>query len=408
MSGNVQTRPSRRGNHLDEVRRNNLAVVLGICHARERVSRAELTRATGLNRSTIGALVAELVELGLVDETEPSATNLAGRPSPIIVPREDVVAIAVNPEIDAVTIGLVALNGHVLKRIRFDTARVPTPEEVVNIVVAVIAGMQGELDSSYRVIGVGVSVPGLVRASDGVVILAPHLDWHDVPIAEKLADALKLPVTAANDASTGVVAESQWGAGRGARELIYLNGGASGIGGGIAVNGEILEGASGFAGEFGHTFVNSLGSVCHCGAVGCLETEVQRAPLLELLGLDSTRSEELEEALLAEIARPGGPDAAVAELLERQLGFLTIAVRNIVNSLNPELIVFGGFLGTLYAVAPDRLRDGVRQSAMVGARDGVQFGRAELGHDLLMVGAAQLAFKPVLADPASIASAVAE
>lgn len=397
------SRPARRGNNLDDVRRNNLAVVLEISHARGRVSRAELTRATGLNRSTVGALVAELVELGLVDETEPSATNLAGRPSPVIVPREDVVAIAVNPEIDAVTIGLVALNGRVLKRIRYDTARVPTPEEVVNIVAAVIAGMQSELSASYRTVGVGVAVPGLVRAADGVVILAPHLGWRDVPIAEMLSAALKLPVTAANDASAGVLAESQYGAGRGARELVYLNGGASGIGGGIALDGELFGGTAGYAGEFGHTFVNSAGSRCHCGASGCLETEVQRAPLLALLGLDSTRSEQLEETLLAHLARPEGPDAAVVALLTKQLRFLAIALRNIVNALNPELVLLGGFLGTLYAVDPERLSTAISNSALPGAGDSVRFGRSELGNELLMVGAAQLAFKPLLDDPASVA-----
>lgn len=398
------SRPTRRGNNLDDVRRNNLAVVLEIGHARGRVSRAELTRATGLNRSTIGALVAELVELGLVDETEPDATNLAGRPSPVIVPREDVVAIAVNPEVDAVTMGLVALNGRVLKRIRYDTARIPTPEEVVNIVAAVIAGMQSELTASYRTVGVGVAVPGLVRAADGVVLLAPHLGWRDVPIAEMLAGALNLPVTAANDASAGVLAESQYGAGRGARELVYLNGGASGIGGGISLDGELFAGAGGYAGEFGHTFVNSAGVPCHCGASGCLETEVRRAPLLELLDLDSTRSEELEDALLAHLARPGGPDPAVVALLERQTSYLAIALRNIVNALNPELILLAGFLGTLYAVDRDRLVAAATGSALPGARDSVRFERAELGNELLMVGAAQLAFKPVLDDPASVAA----
>ncbi|WP_233279176.1 ROK family protein [Microterricola pindariensis] len=398
------SRPARRGNNLDDVRRNNLAVVLGISHARGRVSRAELTRATGLNRSTIGALVAELVELGLVDEAEPSATKLAGRPSPVIVPREDVVAIAVNPEIDAVTIALVGLSGRVLSRIRHDTAAAPSAEEVVAIVAAAVAGMRGELGASTRFVGVGLAVPGLVRASDGVVILAPHLGWRDVPIAEMLAAELQLPVTAANDASAGVVAESQYGAGRGARGLVYLNGGASGIGGGIALDGQLFEGAAGYAGEFGHTFVNSAGSPCHCGASGCLETEVRRAPLLALLGLDNTRSEELEETLLAHLARPEGPDAAVAALLERQSGFLAIALRNIVNALNPELVLLGGFLGTLYAVAPERLSGAVSRSALPGAGDGVRFGRAELGNELLVVGAALLAFKPVLEDPASVAA----
>ncbi|WP_308468049.1 ROK family protein [Rathayibacter soli] len=396
------SRQLRQRNTVDDVRKNNLAIVLGIAHLSGRVSRAELTRATGLNRSTIGALAAELVELGLVEEHDPGARSHAGRPSPIIAPRDDVVAIAVNPEIDAVTIGLVSLSGRVLKRIRYNTARVPSVEEVVNIVAAVVAGMRGELDSSFHTVGVGVAVPGIVRERTGEVILAPHLGWHDVPFAEMLSAALELPVTAENDASAGVIAESSFGAGRAVRNLIYLNGGASGIGGGIAINGALLTGASGYAGEFGHTLVNSVGSLCHCGATGCLETEVSRAPLLSVLGLGDAESDNLEALLLEQFARAGGPNAEVRELVHRQVDFLAVALKDIVNGLNPELVLFGGFLGTLYAAAPQRLEAAVRGASIVGPRDDVRFARAELGLDLLMVGAAELAFAPLLADPAGV------
>ncbi|GAA3862411.1 ROK family transcriptional regulator [Leifsonia kafniensis] len=405
VSENPTTLPVRQGRNLDDVRRSNLAAVLGAVHVQGRVSRADLARATGLNRSTIGILVAELVERGLVDEVEPSSTRLAGRPSPSVVPREDVVALAVNPEIDAVTIGLVSLSGRVHKRIRYDTAHVPSPDEVVNIVAAVVAGMSGELDRSFRTVGVGLAVPGLVRDGDGVVILGPHLGWKDVPIAAMLSEALSLPVAAANDASTGVMAEYTFGVGRGTQNLIYLNGGASGIGGGVAIDGMLLTGSSGFAGEFGHSLVNSAGVLCHCGAIGCLETEVSQAPLLDTLGLDSTGSEQLESVLLGQFSREGGPEREILDLVHRQLDFLAVALRGVVNMFNPELVLLGGFLGTLYAAAPERLEAGVRTRALVGPRDDVRFARAELGADLLLVGAAQLAFAPILADPASFGAA---
>lgn len=397
------TKPTRRGNNLDDVRRNNLAMVLNLAHVQGRLSRADVTRATGLNRSTIAGLVAELVALGLVEEQEPGMTHLAGRPSPIIVPREDVVAIAVNPEIDAVTIGLVSLSGKVLKRIRYDTARVPSPEEVVNIVGAVVAGMRGELDSSFRTVGVGVAVPGLVREHDGEVVLAPHLDWHNVPLAAMLNNALELPVVVANDASTGLLAESTFGAGRGARDHIYLNGGASGIGGGISIGGTSVTGTSGFAGEIGHTLVNSNGSLCHCGRTGCLETEVRQAPLLAALNLKSTDVEKLAETLLNQLAKPEAAAPELLDLVHQQIDFLAESLCSVVNFFNPELIILGGFLGTLHAADPERMETAVKTKAMIGPRDDVRFARAALGTDLLLVGAAQQAFAAVLANPASIA-----
>lgn len=394
--------PARLGSNLDNVRRNNLSAVLGLAHLQGRVSRADVTRATGLNRSTVGGLLSELVELGLVEEREPDTTHHAGRPSPIIVPREDVVAIAVNPEVDAVTIGLVSLSGKVLKRIRYDTARVPTPDEVVNIVTAVVAGMSGELKSSFRTVGVGLAVPGLVREHDGVVVLAPHLKWQDVPLAQMLSAALELPVAAANDATTGLMAERIFGAGRDVANLIYLNGGASGIGGGIAVDGRFLTGRSGFAGEFGHTLVNSAGLLCHCGTRGCLDAEVRQESLLEALGLGKAEAEALEPALREQHSRATGPEQAVLEVVQRQVGFLAEALRGAVNVINPELIVLGGFLGMLHDLDPERIADSVRSRSIAGPREDVRFARAELGADLLLVGAAQLAFAPFLADPASI------
>lgn len=395
------TRTIRRGNNLDDVRRNNLAVVLNLAHVQGRLSRADVTRATGLNRSTVAGLVGELVDLGLVEEREPRMTHHAGRPSPVIVPREDVVAIAVNPEVDAVTIALVSLSGKVLKRIRYDTARVPTPEEVVNIVRAVVAGMRGELDSSFRTVGVGVAVPGLVRVHDGEVILAPHLGWRNVPLSAMLSRALELPVLVANHASTGLIAESTFGAGREARDHIYLNGGASGIGGGISMGGAALTGTNGFAGEIGHALVNSSGVECHCGRRGCLETEVRQAPLLAALKLGATDIEKLDSSLLAQFNRDGGPGPELLGMVHGQVDFLTEALSTLVNIVNPELVILGGFLGTLYATDPSRMEEAVASKTMHGPREDVRFARASMGSDVFLVGAAQQAFAAVLTDPAS-------
>jgi len=396
----ISTRVGSRGNNLDDVRRSNLSTVLGLVHTSGSITRAELTRETGLNRSTVGALVAELVSLRLVDEIEPDTKRQVGRPSLVITPGRRTVALAVNPELDAVSIALVALGGQVIKRIRYDTLRIPGADEVVNIVGAVVSGMRDELDTNYSTIGVGVAVPGLVRAADGLVNLAPHLGWHDEPLSERLAAALRMPVHAANDASAGALAESTFGAGRGVQNMIYLNGGASGIGGGVVNGGSLLTGLNGYAGELGHTLVNSNGALCHCGARGCLETEVTRSELLEALDLPVARATELDDVLRARFADPAGVDPALAALVDRQADYLAITLRTIVNLFNPELIVLGGFLGSLFEVAPERIVAPVQRSAMMGARDSVRITRSALGADLLAIGAAQLAFAPVLADPA--------
>ncbi len=251
----------------EDVRRSNLSATLGILYRTGPVSRAALSKRTGRNRSTIASLVTDLVDLGLVEERDPDSLGQVGRPSPVVTIRPEVTAIAVNPEIDVLTIGLVGLDGQVRRVIRHEYDRIPTATEVISITAAVISGMQVELDSLV-VAGIGVAVPGQVRTDDGVVRNAPHLGWRDEPLAEPLAAATGYPVQVANDAALGALAEHEFGAGRGKDHLIYLNGGASGIGGGVISAGVPLGGASGYAGEFGHVRVSSSGLLDSAGIEG--------------------------------------------------------------------------------------------------------------------------------------------
>jgi predicted NBD/HSP70 family sugar kinase len=382
-----------RGN--SDVRRHNLSLVLRLVHQSRGVARSQLTRSTGLNRSTIAALVGELVERELLVEAEPDASNQVGRPSPVAVPGPRAIAFAVNPEIDAITVGVVGLGATVLRRVRRPLPESPTVAQAVAATAELVAELRREFAVGHSVVGIGAAIPGLVRARDGVVRLAPHLHWIDEPFAAELERATGLPVFAANDANVGTRAESIFGAGRGVTDLVYLNGGASGIGGGIISSGRSLTGVEGYAGEFGHTLVASAGESCHCGAVGCLETEVRRDRLVALTGLADVDSDELEAALV------GSSSPEIRSEVLRQLDFLAIALRNAVNILNPSTIVLGGFLGSLYAVAPARLDELLASQPLRASSELVSIVRSELGSNRLMIGAAELAFAPVLDDPSS-------
>jgi predicted NBD/HSP70 family sugar kinase len=236
-----------------------------------------------------------------------------------------------------------------------------------------------------------------VRARDGVVRLAPHLGGVDEPFSLELENATGLSVHAANDAHLGGIAENVFGAGRGVGDLVFLNGGASGIGSGIISGGRFVDGVEGYAGELGHTLVNSSGVTCHCGAIGCLETEVQQRRLLSLAHLANADIDELEAALVDSMS----PE--IRREVERQLDFLAVALRNAINTLNPRMIVLGGFLSPLYAVGKDYLDALIATPGLVAPRESVTIVRSELGVNRLMIGAAELAFEGVLDDPASFA-----
>jgi len=379
-----------RGSNLDTIKRHNLAMVLGLVHRNGPLSRSDLTRRTGLNRSTVGSLVGELASAGLVVESGPDGSRGVGRPSPVVRAHPDVVAIAVNPEVDAITVGAVRMHGEVVVVHRRDVADAPTVAETVELTGDLIERVRGELPPTTRIAGIGAAVPGLVQTTTGIVRLAPHLGWVDEPFAAALAERTGVPAVAANDASLGAAAEHTFGAGRGASDLIYLNGGASGIGGGIIAGGHPLGGAGGYAGEFGHAL---LIGPAEDGAT--LEDEVSRTRLLDALGLDHADPVALEEALL-------GADAPrVVSEAERQASALAVAVRNAINILNPQRVILGGFLAALFARDERAFTDLVARQTLPAAFEQVDILRAELGPDLLMIAAAELVFDRIIDDPAA-------
>lgn len=392
---------SGTGGRSDRTRRHNLSRVLTLLHRGAQL-RSQLTSQTSLNRSTIAALVTELTDLGLAYESEPDPTRQVGRPSAMVNADARTVAIAVNPEVDAITIGVVGLDGALLKRIRYETESPSTVAEFVKISSVIIESLKGEYEAVGRVVGIGVAVPGSVRIEDGLVRWAPHLGWRDEPISQLLAAATGYPVWTANDASMGALAEHIYGAGRGISDLIYLNGGASGVGGGIISDGRPLVGRAGYAGEFGHVRVVSSATETGTREEGSLETEVNRADLLHALGLTTADAETLDAALRA------STDPAVSALVRRQLLSLGTSLRNAVNVLNPEVIVLGGFLSSIFLADPEFLIESVRSQSLEASFEGVQIVPAQLGADLLMIGAGELAFAPLLRDPSTFCAESAD
>ncbi|QEV98975.1 ROK family protein [Microbacterium caowuchunii] len=376
------------------MRQQNLATVLQLLHQQGALSRVALTEATGLNRSTVGDLVAELVAERLVEERAPDAARRAGRPSPVAAVTSHAVAVAANPEVDAMTLAAVGLDRSILLRERIVWDAPPTPEDAVaDIARRVAAWTDGPL-ADHRLIGAGIAVPGLVRTEDGVVRDAPHLGWRDVPLAALLHGTTGLPTAVGNDASLGARAEHLFGAARGVDDVVYLNGGASGIGGGVIAHGVMLGGAGGYAGEFGQNRPGIEDAADRRVPGGVLEDEVSRARLTSALGLPGA-----DDAALARALREPSTPAA-AEEIARQRRILATALANAVNVLNPSVVVLGGFLAALAEQDPDGLASAVRAQAMPACAEGLEVCSASLADDRLLIGAAEAAFAPLLADPA--------
>jgi predicted NBD/HSP70 family sugar kinase len=383
----------------DLTRRTNRALVLEYVHRHGELARADLTHLLGLNRSTIGSVIADLVALGVVVERVPARADGVGRPSHLVGPRPDgPYVIAVEIDADHVTTSAVGLGGQVLSRDDHDLRPQDTGSRAVaDRIRADAATIAAAVSPGAFLVGVGVSLPGTVRQSDEMVQQAPNLGWRDEPFHDLLAARfpLGLPIRLGNDADVGVLAEHLRGAAQGATDAVYLIG-KIGVGAGMIVGGRPLTGAGGLAGEVGHMVLDPAGPVCRCGSNGCMEALVGEAALLRASGRRRPPSRRAVAQVL-EAARLGEPAALAG--IERVGSALGLAIANVVNLLNPEVVILGGSLAPILELGAASIEAELDRRAMAGPRRMVTLRTPGLGDDSSLIGAAELAFRPLLADP---------
>jgi predicted NBD/HSP70 family sugar kinase len=389
----------------DGIRRHNVALLLDSVHRHGPSTRAELTARLELNRSTIGVLVSDLCALGLVQETVPPRTARApraGRPSHVVAPRTDgPYAVAVDVEVDRLTAAAVRVGGELVAR---RVERLPpsrrSAASVARAIARIVDRLAEDMPSAAWPVGVGVSIPGTVSLPEGIVEAAPNLEWSSEPLGQMLADLLPpgTTVTLGNDADLGVLAEHLRGAARDAADVVYVNG-KVGVGGGILVGGRPLSGMGGLAGEIGHTVFDPDGPPCRCGGSGCVENYIGEAALLRLAGRTDPPDAEAVSAVMR-AARSGDPAACAGVAgVARSLGQV---LANLVNLLNPQVIVLGGALADVLSLARTDIAAALDRQAMGAARRMVQIRTSGLGSDSSLLGAAELAFRPLLADPSAV------
>jgi predicted NBD/HSP70 family sugar kinase len=375
----------------DEARRHNRAALLRRLHVDGPCTRATLAGELGLNRSTIKSVVDGLAEAGVVTEAVPAQRNGAGRPSLMVLPSpEAAVVLAVDVRVEQVAMSMVGIGGQVLGRHSWNLlSRTRTPGEVITHVAESAQLLSEELDVTAQ--GVGVSVPGVVRRDDGWVHEAPNLGWRDVALGARLASVLKLPVQVANDAEMGALAEHVRGVARDVTDLVYISA-DKGVGGGVISAGRPLRGTRGYVGELGHLVVRPGGRPCYCGSRGCWETEVGEAAMCRALGLAESTPRGVVVAELRSLAsapRPGPLD----EFAE----WLATGLVTVVNMMAPELVVLGDLFTALPPDVVAHVRGLVHERSLVSrAVGGTRIETSPLGRDAKLVGAAELAFEPVL------------
>ncbi len=259
--------------------------------------------------------------------------------------------------------------------------------------------------SQKEVAGIGIGIPGAVDSARGTVPRSPNLQgWAGFPLRRYLAKYFKMPVAMTNDANAAVMGEKIFGAGRRAKHLIYMTV-STGVGGGLVVNGCLVEGANFVGGEVGHMVIQAGGNLCNCGQRGCLEahasgTAISRFVENEIRRGKGTRlvarlgkKRNIEARAIGDAARAGEPLALEAW---RQSGFyLGVGIGSLLNILNPELVILGGgVFKSAPAIHWQSMLKSVRQHAWPDAVRAVKLVRTTLGDDVGNLGALALVFAP--------------
>jgi predicted NBD/HSP70 family sugar kinase len=392
----------RAGPTQEEIRRHNLGTLLRYVHVRGPTSRAELTSLLGLNRSTIGALTADLTAVGLVTEEVPRDTGRAGRPSLVVRPRsERVYAYAFSVEADRIVAARVGLGGVILERRETPRPRGARPaSKVVAPLAEFVRETRERAPANTRCVGSVAAVAANIREEDGRLHLGGQPGWLDTPLAEALSEAMsddpvRAKALAVRDAADlAVLAEHTRGVAVGHDNVIYLHGDA-GIGGGIIAGGHPLTGHGGLGGQVGHMVVNPDGQPCNCGSRGCWETEIGESALVRAAGRDGTG-----RAAVAAVVEAAVRGDALAQMALRNVGdWLGFGVANLVNVFNPDMVIFGGSLRDVYLAAAIQVRGRLARMALPDHREHVRLRTPALGPDATIIGAAELAFEGLLTDP---------
>lgn len=405
-----------RGSNINRVKLHNLQVVLLSLLYEPVLSRIQLAERTNLSNTTITNLIAELKAQGVVSEKENSSgeenQRSVGRPRVGICLNPDSrFTVGVHIGIGIFRVGIANLHDQLLHNqvYQFDS-RLPAHRVLEQIQASIETVIAESGVERSRIIGVGIGASGLVDFSTGVNLLAPNLNWRNVPIRSYFQDSINLPVTVDNNVRAMAVGEAYFGAGRRVSSLAFVYG-RTGVGAGLVFNGRVFRGSSTGAGEIGHTVMLMRGGEpCHCGNSGCLETLISEPAILRQA---ETLSHLYPDGILAHTiqarqdipliervfiaARQGDQD--VRRMLNERAYYLGMALANVVNLFNPELILLGGIFSQGQDLFIEPTLTTVRSMSFGGLGHKVRLQATSFGWKAGVTGAAALALMQFFYQP---------
>lgn len=380
------------------VRQKNRSAILQLIREKGPISRVMLARLTNLTPATAFSIVEELVDLSLVQEDGIGSSAGGRKPKLFKFNPNAFAAVGVDLRANRLVAVVTDLDARPLAKIVHTYQGEIDGTEGARLIHQVAQEVIRSSGMPFEaLVGLGISVPGMIDAMNGIVVKAVNLGWEQVPLLALLKEQLNLPLQILDVSAALAIGETHFGAGKGARNLICINVG-SGIGSGIVIGEQLYWGADGVAGEIGHMTVDEDGPQCRCGNYGCLERLAAGPAIVEraikglkqgavssIRTLVSDRLEDVTVEVIVKAARSG--DEFARSILNETGRYLGMGIANVVNFLNPEIVIVGGGVAeTAGETLLEPLRQAVKLRAFEVHARRVQIVPAQLGLDASAIG----------------------
>ncbi len=386
------------------VRRHNASIVLHQLRLHAPLSRADLAKRIGLNRSTVSSIVARLLDQGFIHETA-FQTDKLGRPG-LSLELNPLGGCAVGVEIapDSVHVILTDFVAQVIWRRR---VRMSVGEPQANYLDAadelVRQALYQARGHGLRALGIGLVLPGMVDVQTGELKYAPALRWHDVPFRTTWQERFGLPVFVENNASAAALGEFYFGVARNVPNFLYVGAGV-GMGGGIVINGQLFRGRGGFAGEMGHMTLDPNGALCACGRQGCWETLVGPQAVVSQYrrraSVAAAQRIDVDGHGFEEIVAAADADDLAALAVMQDLGhYLGIGIANLVNIFNPQLVVLGGLYSLAHQTIIPIIKGAVKRHSLFPMRTALSVVPSQRGIEDGLLGGVALILDDLMRSP---------
>jgi len=394
----------QRTGNLKLIQELNRSIILKTIRHHGPISRSEIAKRNKISPTTVSTAVRKLLQQGLVCEASVGESSGGRKPILLQFSPESRFIIGVALTNSSIKIAEMDLEAKVHKQKIFPIYNL-TGELVIDYFLKSIGQFLEEYSDLEKCLGISIVSPGIIDVEKGIIYENTKLKLKDIPLKEMVEKKFRLKTWLENDANAIALAEKQFGAYRKFKNLVYITIG-DGVGAGIIVNGSIFRGSNGGTGEFGHTSIDRNGIYCDCGNKGCLENYVSWPAIYSKLSSLITQG---KHTIVLELAKGDiekvtpnifinaleKDDQLAKEIMEEVAKYLTTGIVNLVNLLNPDVIIFGGKVAYNNRFLLSRLKEMVFEQALPILTNQLKICPTSLGEDFRVIAAATIPLQEI-------------